>query len=155
MFLVIWLLTSPSRKLVLSIFLSSGIFVISASIIRTGITLTGNPSSFLVNSWGVRETFVGIVAVNLAIFAPILRRAFWSHGSYQSAIRHTSSGTTWDTLEDNRHEHGTRESRAESGFISHVDTLWRSNTIMWTWGSRVCGEGCQNPGGSWYLVRCN
>lgn len=127
MLLVIWSLTSPFRKLVISIFLSSGIFVISASIIRTSITLTGKPSSFLVNSWGVRETFVGIVTVNLAIFAPILRRAFWTHGSYQSAIRHTSSGAAWDTLQYNRPEQGMRESRTEDGFIPPADILWPSN----------------------------
>ena len=73
---------------------------------------------------------MGIVAVNFAIFAPILRRAFWSRGSNQPATRHSSSGTAWDTLQDNRHEHGTRESRAEGGFISHLDTLCPDDLIQ-------------------------
>jgi hypothetical protein len=122
MLLVIWSPTSPSRKLVISIFLSSGIFVISASIIRTGLTLSLFPSSYLVNSWGVRETFVGIVAVNLAIFAPILRKAFWTHGSFELAVRQ-SRGTSWDTIHDNRREHAIRETTAEDRFV-HVDTTF-------------------------------
>ncbi|KAB8067167.1 hypothetical protein BDV29DRAFT_196645 [Aspergillus leporis] len=64
-------------KLVIAIFLSSGIFVISASIIRTALTLDAEPSSITVNRWGIRETFVGVATVNLPILRPLFTRRFW------------------------------------------------------------------------------
>jgi len=112
---LLWTLNAPlKKKLVIGMFLSSGIFVISASIIRTSITLSLHPSSLLVNSWGVRETFVGIAAVNLAIFAPILRKDFWTHGSLKSAGGQ-SSGTRSHTGHITEREHAIREARTEDG----------------------------------------
>lgn len=139
MLLVIWLPTSPFRKIVIGIFLSSGIFVISASIIRTGLTLSLLPSSFLVNSWGIRETFVGIAAVNLAIFAPTLRKAFWTRGSFQSAVRQ-SGGTGWDSINathGSRCEHVMSETRTEDGFV-RVDTTYE---VLVQSRGHVVGDG--------------
>ncbi|KNG89726.1 hypothetical protein ANOM_001949 [Aspergillus nomiae NRRL 13137] len=72
--------TSFSRKLVIAIFLSSGIFVIAASIIRTTLTLEAEPSSITVNRWGIRETFVGVATVNLPILRPLFTKRFWKSG---------------------------------------------------------------------------
>ncbi|RAQ54591.1 hypothetical protein AFGD_003759 [Aspergillus flavus] len=69
--------TSFSRKLVIAVFLSSGIFVITASIIRTALTLKAEPSSITVNRWGIRETFVGVATVNLPILRPLFTKRFW------------------------------------------------------------------------------
>ncbi|KAE8133653.1 hypothetical protein BDV38DRAFT_181810 [Aspergillus pseudotamarii] len=66
-----------NRKLVIAIFLSSGIFVISASLIRTTLTLKAEPSSITVNRWGIRETFVGVATVNLPILRPLFTKRFW------------------------------------------------------------------------------
>ncbi|KAB8234383.1 uncharacterized protein BDW43DRAFT_274032 [Aspergillus alliaceus] len=72
--------TSFSRKLVIAVFLSSGIFVITASIIRTSLTLVAEPSSITVNRWGIRETFVGVATVNLPILRPLFTKRFWRPG---------------------------------------------------------------------------
>ncbi|KAE8324050.1 hypothetical protein BDV39DRAFT_217398 [Aspergillus sergii] len=69
-----------NRKLVIAIFLSSGIFVIAASIIRTALTLKAEPSSITVNRWGIRETFVGVATVNLPILRPLFTKRFWKSG---------------------------------------------------------------------------
>jgi hypothetical protein len=67
--------------------------------------------------------------VNLAIFAPILRKAFWTYGSFQLAVRQ-SSGTSWDTIHDNRREHAIRETRTENGVERGS---WEARGIvMWT-----------------------
>ncbi|PLB49888.1 hypothetical protein P170DRAFT_454607 [Aspergillus steynii IBT 23096] len=67
-------------KLVIAMFLSSGIFVISASIIRTALTLGSKPSTLTVNRWGIRETVVGVATVNLPILRPIFTKRFWTSG---------------------------------------------------------------------------
>lgn len=136
-----WLPTFPSRKLIISVFLSSGVLVISASIIRTSITLTGTPSSFIVNSWGVRETFVGIVAVNLPIFAPIVHRGFWTQGSYRPSVRLTRSGTAWDTLQDSSREQGAD---GQEQTIEIIDTVcWHQDVLIQSCG-HVNVTGCIN-----------
>jgi hypothetical protein len=78
-------LTITYRKIVIGILLSSGIFVISAAIIRIVSTLAANPSALTVNRWGVRETIVGIIAVNVPILRPLFSRAFWKSGGEISA----------------------------------------------------------------------
>ncbi|KAF5858998.1 hypothetical protein ETB97_003489 [Aspergillus alliaceus] len=72
--------TDFALKLVIAVFLSSGIFVITASIIRTSLTLVAEPSSITVNRWGIRETFVGVATVNLPILRPLFTKRFWRPG---------------------------------------------------------------------------
>ncbi|RSM12417.1 hypothetical protein CEP52_002498 [Fusarium oligoseptatum] len=67
-----------SRKLVIGLLLSSGLFVIAAAIIRATLTLSAHPSALAVNEWGVRETLVGIITVNIPILRPMFKRSFWS-----------------------------------------------------------------------------
>ncbi|EEU42212.1 uncharacterized protein NECHADRAFT_79907 [Fusarium vanettenii 77-13-4] len=67
-----------SGKLVIGLLLSSGLFVISAAIIRATLTLSAHPSALAVNEWGVRETLVGIITVNIPILRPMFKRSFWS-----------------------------------------------------------------------------
>ncbi|RSM17232.1 hypothetical protein CDV31_003947 [Fusarium ambrosium] len=69
---------SFSRKLVIGLLLSSGLFVIAAAIIRATLTLSAHPSALAVNEWGVRETLVGIITVNIPILRPMFKRSFWS-----------------------------------------------------------------------------
>ncbi|RMJ18826.1 hypothetical protein BHE90_003578 [Fusarium euwallaceae] len=76
--LAIILTTLLSRKLVIGLLLSSGLFVIAAAIIRATLTLSAHPSALAVNEWGVRETLVGIITVNIPILRPMFKRSFWS-----------------------------------------------------------------------------
>lgn len=71
----------------IGILLSSGIFVIAAALIRIVSTLSVNPSALTVNRWGVRETLVGIIAVNVPILRPLFSKNFWLNGA------RTGSGT--------------------------------------------------------------
>jgi hypothetical protein len=68
---LMWALQVPlKKKIALCLLLSSGIFVISAAIIRIVMTLVSHPSALTINRWGVRETIAGIVAVNAPILKP-------------------------------------------------------------------------------------
>lgn len=53
------------KKIAIGILLSSGLFVIAAAIIRAVLTLGSAPSGLNINRWGVRETIVGILTVNM------------------------------------------------------------------------------------------
>jgi hypothetical protein len=82
------------RKLIIGILLSSGAFVIAAAITRVVLTLSANPSALTINAWGVRETIVGILAVNIPILRPIFSKSFWNGKSeITSSYRTTTHGT--------------------------------------------------------------
>lgn len=87
-------------KIVIGLLLSSGLFVISAAIIRATLTLSAHPSALSVNQWGVRETLVGIITVNIPILRPMFKRSFWSwHGNttVSSSFRtNTGAGKSTD-----------------------------------------------------------
>ena len=93
------------RKLVIGLLLSSGAFVIAAAITRVVLTLSANPSALTINSWGVRETIVGILTVNIPILRPLFTKAFWTGQSLteiSSSYRATgrSRGTRADATTD-------------------------------------------------------
>jgi hypothetical protein len=74
-----------SKKIAIGVLLSSGIFVIAAAIIRAVLTLGATPSGLNINRWGVRETIVGHLTVNMPIFPPMFKRGFWSRGSFSDS----------------------------------------------------------------------
>ena len=90
---LLWKLKIPAqRKIVIGLLLCSGLFVISAAIIRVVLTLGSNPSALNINRWGVRETIVGIVAVNLPILKPLCQKSFWTGASFKaSSLAHGTS----------------------------------------------------------------
>ncbi|KAH7007287.1 hypothetical protein EDB80DRAFT_645567 [Ilyonectria destructans] len=78
---LLWKLQIPlKKKIVIGLLLSSGAFVIAAAIIRVVLTLSANPSAITINSWGVRETIVGIITVNIPILRPLFTGSFWTWG---------------------------------------------------------------------------
>ncbi|KAF5623215.1 integral membrane protein PTH11 [Fusarium sp. NRRL 25303] len=95
---------SPSnipRKLVIGLLLSSGAFVIAAAITRVVLTLSANPSALTINAWGVRETIVGILTVNIPILRPIFSKSFWN-GNAPNEITSSYRTTTHGTRGGNR-----------------------------------------------------
>ncbi|KAI1015956.1 hypothetical protein LB504_009201 [Fusarium proliferatum] len=95
---------SPSnipRKLVIGLLLSSGAFVIAAAITRAVLTLSANPSALTINAWGVRETIVGILTVNIPILRPIFSKSFWN-GNAPNEITSSYRTTTHGTRGGNR-----------------------------------------------------
>ena len=90
---MLWKLKVPWRKkLVIGAILSSGLFVIAAAIIRACVTLGGAPSGDNINRWGVRETVLCVLTVNVPILRPIFTSAFWRPGPYDP--QSTSTGTS-------------------------------------------------------------
>lgn len=68
---ILWHLKVPlRRKLALGAMLCSGIFVITAAIVRIVETLSAHPSVLNVNRWGIRETIAGVIAINIPILRP-------------------------------------------------------------------------------------
>ena len=67
--------------------------------------------------------------MNLPIFAPLLRKEFWSRGSFrnpdsfQSAGKR-SSGTAWDASHDNGREHYAMRGTGAEDTVIHVDTTY-------------------------------
>lgn len=93
---MLWKLKVPlKKKIVIGIILSSGVFVIAAAIIRAVLSLDTTPSASNINRWGVRETIIGLITVNVPVLRPLTTGAFWKMGAYNpSAVRHnTSYGT--------------------------------------------------------------
>ena len=85
---LLWKLKVPLRKkIALALLLSSGVFVITAAIVRVTESLVPHTSAITLNRWGVRETLAGILAVN----APILRpRRCQTISSYHKDADHCS-----------------------------------------------------------------
>lgn len=93
---LLWTLQVPlKKKIVIGILLSSGAFVIAAAIIRVVLTTSANPSAISINSWGVRETIVGILTVNIPILRPVFNKEFWTSkkGSTAASSHALSHGT--------------------------------------------------------------
>lgn len=68
---LLWRLKVPlKKKITLALLLSSGVFVITAAVVRIIMTLRNHPSALTINLWGVRETVAGILAVNMPILRP-------------------------------------------------------------------------------------
>ncbi|KAF2221192.1 hypothetical protein BDZ85DRAFT_302523, partial [Elsinoe ampelina] len=86
---------SLSKKLVIGLILSSGVFVIIAAIIRAQLSLGNAPTAANINSWGVRETVIGVFTVNVPILRPLFRRSFWTTGAYnpQSSSKRSANAT--------------------------------------------------------------
>jgi hypothetical protein len=82
------------RKIVLSLLLFPGVFVIAAALIRVIMSLEARPSALNINRWGVRETIAGIIAVNIPILRPILRASFWTPGPVTSQTSNSYTSST-------------------------------------------------------------
>ncbi|GME64428.1 putative cation diffusion facilitator 1 protein [Neofusicoccum parvum] len=98
-----------SRKLAIAALLSSGIFVIAAAVIRAVLTLGAAPSALNINRWGVRETIIGILTVNVPILRPLFTAAFWRLGPYHPSASGAGSGTgsaPWGSAKGRRTKSG-------------------------------------------------
>lgn len=81
---MLWKLKIPLRKkLVTALSLSSAIIVICSAITRASVTFGMAPSAANLNRWGVRETVLCTLAVNVPIIRLLFTRAFWKLGSYR------------------------------------------------------------------------
>jgi hypothetical protein len=112
---MLWKLQVPlSKKLAIGAVLSSGLFVISAAIVRAALTLGATPSGLNVNRWGVRETFVGILTVNLPVLRPMFNHNFWTTGVYHPQSS-GHNGTSWNSRRGGKSQ-GTFELHSTAKF---------------------------------------
>ncbi|KAF1343734.1 hypothetical protein BDV97DRAFT_403328 [Delphinella strobiligena] len=81
------------KKIAIGFVLSSGLFVIAAAIIRVSYSLGPHPSASNIDRWGVRETIIGIFAVNIPILRPLLGRSFWVWGAYDPQSKPSTNGS--------------------------------------------------------------
>lgn len=96
---LLWKLNMPlKKKIVIGGILCTGVLVIVAAIIRVVLSLDAVPSPANINGWGVRETFIAIIAINIPAFKPVFSRNFWALGKYDSSkgskAAHTVDGAT-------------------------------------------------------------
>ncbi|KAF4631605.1 hypothetical protein G7Y89_g6523 [Cudoniella acicularis] len=72
---------------VLNVMTDVAILIIPAPLLwRLKIPLKrSNPSALNINRWGIRETIVGIVTINLPILKPLFNKPFWSKYSFKSS----------------------------------------------------------------------
>ncbi|POR36122.1 Uncharacterized protein TPAR_03687 [Tolypocladium paradoxum] len=72
------------RKIAIGALLCSGVFIIVATILRCALSLRGEQGIHDGTIWAIRETFVGIMAVNAACIKPLFSKSRWitsSNGS--------------------------------------------------------------------------
>ncbi|KAH8664126.1 hypothetical protein BX600DRAFT_512191 [Xylariales sp. PMI_506] len=113
---LLWTLQIPlKRKLVIGLLICSGFFVISAAIIRVVLTLGANPSALNINRWGVRETIVGILTVNIPILRPMFSATFWKTGQVTAPSK---GGTTGGRTTVRGGAHGPYEMTGSMGGAS-------------------------------------
>ncbi|KAF7554397.1 hypothetical protein G7046_g6838 [Stylonectria norvegica] len=83
---------SIQRKLIIGLLLCSGVFIMIATLLRCVLSLQDIEGINVSTIWAIRETFVGILAVNAAPIKPLFSASRWlisSKGS--SSNNHKSS----------------------------------------------------------------
>lgn len=76
---LLWRVRIPlGRKLVIGLLLCSGLFVITAAIIRAVLTMGNDEEVDNADIWGVRETFVSLIAVSAPAIRPLFMREHWT-----------------------------------------------------------------------------
>ncbi|UNI23221.1 hypothetical protein JDV02_009053 [Purpureocillium takamizusanense] len=65
------------RKLAIGVLLCSGVFIIVATILRCVLSLRDIQGINISTIWAIRETFVGIIAVNAAAIKPLFSKSRW------------------------------------------------------------------------------
>ncbi|KAH7157622.1 hypothetical protein B0J13DRAFT_174877 [Dactylonectria estremocensis] len=80
------------RKLIIGVLLCSGVFIMIATLLRCILSLKDISGINTSTIWAIRETFVGIIAVNAAAIKPLFSASRWigsskggSSGNYKSS----------------------------------------------------------------------
>ncbi|OHW93477.1 hypothetical protein CSPAE12_07915 [Colletotrichum incanum] len=74
------------KRILIILLVCSGIYFITASIMRVVVTLRSERSTLVVNLWGTRELGVCLIATNAPSLRPLFSRRFW-HWHYQPPPR--------------------------------------------------------------------
>lgn len=72
---LVWKVQIPlARKIVIGILLSSGVFVITAALLRCVLSLISVANIGNSTIWGIRETFVSLIAISAPAIKPLFNR---------------------------------------------------------------------------------
>ncbi|TVY34904.1 hypothetical protein LSUB1_G006825 [Lachnellula subtilissima] len=75
---IVWKVKIPMRrKIVIGLLLSSGIFVITAAILRCVLTLAESSHIGVSTIWALRETFVSLIAISAPAIKPLFNKNSW------------------------------------------------------------------------------
>lgn len=65
------------RKIIIGLLLSSGIFVITAAVLRCVLTLAATDHIGVSTIWAIRETFVSLIAISAPAIKPLFNKNSW------------------------------------------------------------------------------
>ncbi|KAK7407881.1 hypothetical protein QQX98_009940 [Neonectria punicea] len=82
---------SIKRKLIIGVLLCSGVFIMIATLLRCILSLRDIEGINTSTIWAIRETFVGIIAVNAAAIKPLFSASRWIASSKGSSGNYKSS----------------------------------------------------------------
>ncbi|KAM5346658.1 hypothetical protein ACJ41O_009663 [Fusarium nematophilum] len=89
---LLWMVKlSIKRKLIIGVLLCSGIFIMIATLLRCILSLRDIQGINTSTIWAIRETFVGIIAVNAAAIKPLFSASRWLLSSKGSSRDKNSS----------------------------------------------------------------
>ncbi|CZR58660.1 related to integral membrane protein PTH11 [Phialocephala subalpina] len=75
---LIWRARIPlRRKIIIGLLLSSGVFVITAALLRCILTLASVSQIGNSTIWGIRETFVSLIAISAPAIRPLFNKSRW------------------------------------------------------------------------------
>ncbi|KND90932.1 hypothetical protein TOPH_04311 [Tolypocladium ophioglossoides CBS 100239] len=110
---LLWKVKIPiGRKIAIGVLLCSGVFIIVATVLRCVLSLRDIQGINVSTIWAIRETFVGIIAVNAACIKPLFSKGRWITSSKGSSatpgaangysMGHMRSGSTPGSISKRR-----------------------------------------------------
>lgn len=112
---LLWKVRVPLRKKALfGFWLTTGIFIVAATILRCTLCLQDVSQINVGTIWSIRETFVGIIAVNFPVLKPFFSKAKNAVSSAKSSKEYASNPN-----------YGLRNSLR----LSHVDRAGKKRTV--------------------------
>ncbi|KAL1642963.1 hypothetical protein SLS58_005205 [Diplodia intermedia] len=129
------------RKALIAVLLCSGLFVITAAIIRAAVTLGSSPSSITINRWGVRETIIGLLSINAPILRPLLTRSFWTGVSVIETTANAPADAPGENAPGRRRKHmfGSKSTRSDTGSSGTPKKLSKSDSAAFGVDTNVPG----------------
>ncbi|TVY36494.1 hypothetical protein LOCC1_G008207 [Lachnellula occidentalis] len=85
---IIWKVKIPlGRKIIIGALLFSGVFVITAALLRCILTLANTKEIGNSTIWGIRETFVSLIAISTPAIKPLFKKEHWLGSSNDVSSR--------------------------------------------------------------------
>ncbi|KAL1984242.1 hypothetical protein VTN96DRAFT_9376 [Rasamsonia emersonii] len=99
---LLWKVKIPlRRKLLIALLLCSGVFIMTATLLRCLLSLKDINGINTSTIWAIRETFVGIVAVNASCIKPLFSSSTWLR---------SANGSSSNNKKSSRSAYGTTDS---------------------------------------------